>query len=78
MQLLHLTFMLRFHRSNFLIFTIHSQTNKTNMSPVNNSFRMKKEQADGNLCSIEPDGKQKLELKQAKVLIRCRNKSKQQ
>jgi len=42
---------------------------KTNMSPVNNALRMKKEQADGNLCSIEPDDKQKMELKPVKILI---------
>jgi len=39
------------------------------MSPVNNALRMKKEQADGNLCSIEPDDKQKMELKPVKILI---------
>lgn len=74
--------MLRFHRSNFFprqTKHLQSQTNKqTNMSPVNNALRMKKEQADGNLCSIEPDGKQKIELKPVQILIRCRNKSKQQ
>lgn len=43
------------------------------MSPVNNALRMKKEQADGNLCSIEPDGKQKIELNQLKILINIQN-----